>query len=113
MGSKYKSAILEEHTIHAIKQWHANVKQRRKKDHLQQSAGIIQDDSSSRSTPPSTDTSSHHRRAPTLTEFASRGGGADHQEIVECIEIEPYRDHPDYQNEKISQTRHEYDDQRV
>ncbi|KAI3461451.1 hypothetical protein Pfo_018114 [Paulownia fortunei] len=86
MGSQYKSAILEENTIHAIKQWHANVKQKRKREPYSESGN--QDDSStvrSHSRTASPDISSH-RRAPTLTEFASRGGAP---EIVEDIEIEP------------------------
>lgn len=31
MGSKYKSAVLEDQTRHMIKQWHEEVKQKRKK----------------------------------------------------------------------------------
>ncbi|MFS8005726.1 hypothetical protein Hanom_Chr13g01240741 [Helianthus anomalus] len=31
MGSTYKSAVLEDQTIHVIKQWHKEVKQKRRK----------------------------------------------------------------------------------
>ena len=31
MGTNYKRAVLEEHTANVIKQWHATVKQKRKK----------------------------------------------------------------------------------
>lgn len=33
MGSNFKSAVLEEHTVKAIRQWHSEVKQKRKKNH--------------------------------------------------------------------------------
>ncbi|KAL8516065.1 hypothetical protein ACS0TY_014661 [Phlomoides rotata] len=53
MGSEYKNAILEEGTLHAIKQWHAKVKQKRK------TINGIQDDSSYSPSP--------HPRPPTFT----------------------------------------------
>ncbi|KAK6144408.1 hypothetical protein DH2020_021228 [Rehmannia glutinosa] len=87
MGSEYKSAILEEHTVHAIKQWHSTVKHRRKTE------SEIQDDSSTvgiQSRTPSPDISSH-RRSPTFSDFASRGG--DNHEITEDIEIVAVDDH--------------------
>lgn len=47
MGTQYKSAMLQEQTMQAIRQWHAGVKDKRKK-------ASPRDDSS-------TDQSSHHR----------------------------------------------------
>lgn len=93
MGSQYKSAILEEHTIHAIKQWHANVKQKRKMDQSHSSPNVLEDSTSTttsaaatvrRSNTTSPDVSSH-RRAPTFMEFASGEVGVrdDEHEIVE------------------------------
>lgn len=83
MGSKYKSAILEEHTIHALKQWHANVKHKRKiNDHPHHSSP---DDSASTavingSNSGTTDASTSHRPSPTFTEFVSSD---EDDEIVE------------------------------
>ncbi|KAL1558147.1 hypothetical protein AAHA92_08645 [Salvia divinorum] len=78
MGSKYKSAMLEEHTIHALKQRHANVKHKRKiNDQLPHSSP---DDSTSTavirlSNSRTTDASTSHRSP----EFVS----SDEDEIVE------------------------------
>ncbi|KAK6144427.1 hypothetical protein DH2020_021247 [Rehmannia glutinosa] len=107
MGSEYKSAILEEHTVHAIKQWHSNVKHKRKTE------SEIQDDSSTvgiQSRTPSPDISSH-RRSPTFSDFASRGG-ANH-EITEDNEIVPVDDYlQEGQNRELGQNGPEYDHQR-
>ncbi|KAI3450532.1 hypothetical protein Pfo_007197 [Paulownia fortunei] len=100
MGSQYKSAILEEHTIHMIKQWHADVKQKRKREPYSPSA--IQDDSStvwSNSRTASPDVSSH-RRAPTLAEFASLDGGG--VEITEDVKTDHHY-HPKDQNQWLDQ----------
>lgn len=80
MGSQYKIAILEQHTVHAIKQWHADVKHKMKKQPYSQSR---QDDSTttwSNSRTPSPNVS-YHQRMPTLAEFTSRSRG--HHEITE------------------------------
>lgn len=78
MGSNFKSAVLEEETVHAIKQWHTQVKEKRKKQ--QQQPNYIQSPQhnslsatckNSRTNSP--DISSHHC-APTLEQSASRGG---------------------------------------
>lgn len=87
MGSQYKRAILEEHTFHAIKQWHANVRQKRKMDgpSIQQnstSPATAKERPSSGSGSTSADFSSH-RREPTFMEFANSGGVDDGDEIVE------------------------------
>ncbi|KAK6138075.1 hypothetical protein DH2020_028190 [Rehmannia glutinosa] len=107
MGSEYKSAILEEHTVHAIKQWHSNVKHKRKTE------CEIQDDSSTvgiQSRTPSPDISSH-RRSPTFSDFASRGG-ANH-EITEDNEIVAVDDYlQEGQNRELGQNGPEYDHQR-
>ncbi|GER34829.1 MLO-like protein [Striga asiatica] len=77
MGSQYKNAILEEHTFHAIKQWHANVKEKRKKPN-----SSIQDTNNPDSS------LSPHRQTPTLSEFSSRGGPTTPHEITEISEVE-------------------------
>ncbi|KAL1558128.1 MLO-like protein 3 [Salvia divinorum] len=82
MGSKYKSAILEEHTIHALKQWHTNVKHKRKINN--QLPHSSPDDSTSTavirlSNSGTTDASTSHQPPPTSTEFVS----SDEDEIVE------------------------------
>lgn len=116
MGSKYKSAILEEHTIHAIKQWHANVKKKRKMDEsspiredstsASTSMAALRQSNSGRTTSPDV---SSHRRAPTFMEFATAGGGVvDENEIVEDVEIQLHS----HQNARTTQNEHEFD-QRV
>ncbi|CAK9162260.1 unnamed protein product [Ilex paraguariensis] len=86
MGSYFKSAVLEEETVHVIKQWHAEVREKRKKQPCSHSPSPRDHSSPTwsncRTTSP--DPSSHHR-SPTLVEFASRGGAEiteDHQEQV-------------------------------
>ncbi|XP_057781776.1 MLO-like protein 3 [Salvia miltiorrhiza] len=83
MGSKYKSAILEEHTIHALKQWHENVKHKRKIND-QSPPPTIQGDSTAapatrRSNSGTSTSSTSHRRPPTFRDIASD----DEDEIVE------------------------------
>lgn len=95
MGSNFKSAALEEHTVKAIRQWHADVKQKRKKNHTSQSAHNNDDYSSttldhmSNSTTFSPDhpVSSHHTRSPTFADQLTRF--STNTEIVEdyCQEI--------------------------
>lgn len=87
MGSNFKStAVLEEQTTKVIKQWHADVKQKRKKNRQDNSesghdfSSTI--GSSSRRTMYSTDFSSHHRQ-PTFAEMSQIEIVADGQEIVE------------------------------
>ncbi|KAK4441161.1 MLO-like protein 3 [Sesamum alatum] len=88
MGSEYKSAILEEQTVHAIKQWHANVKQKRKKsDQSGNNINIDQDHSSMLGSTTANSPDDHissHRRAPSFTEFA-----APSHEITEHIDDDP------------------------
>ncbi|XWS52691.1 hypothetical protein CRYUN_Cryun11dG0092700 [Craigia yunnanensis] len=67
MGSNFKSAALEEHTANAIKQWHAGVKQKQKK---QRESSHLGNDSSNSNTTISMNLSSHHR-TPTLSETSS------------------------------------------
>ncbi|KAK3028172.1 hypothetical protein RJ639_038696 [Escallonia herrerae] len=76
MGSNFKSAVLEGQTVHAIRQWHAEVKTKRKK---------LQRDNSSRTSWSNSRTNSpldfsSHMRTPTLAEFSSR---AQTHEITE------------------------------
>ncbi|XP_073283014.1 MLO-like protein 3 [Primulina huaijiensis] len=66
MGSQFKSAILEEHTIHKIKQWHEDVKHKRKKEPNSPEPTVH-----SHSEMVSLDEGSSHRRAPTLMVFGS------------------------------------------
>ncbi|CAI9776436.1 unnamed protein product [Fraxinus pennsylvanica] len=80
MGSQYKSAILEQHTAHVIKQWHADVKHKRKQKFYSQSQKDDSTTSWSNSKTPSPNVS-YHQRTPTLAEFTSRSGG--HDEITE------------------------------
>ncbi|KAL7127301.1 hypothetical protein ABFS83_14G245500 [Erythranthe nasuta] len=108
MGSQYKSAILEEETLDTIKQWHAKVKHKRKKDQspspYSQQSITVEDDSSSSTvqinsrTTASPGVPSHRRAVPslTVTEFASSGG---HEITEENVEIVPYdSDHHRDQN---------------
>lgn len=62
MGSNFKRAVLEEGTTNAIKQWHARVKLKLKKQRLSSQAAA--DDFPENSTTVETDSSSHQR--PTL-----------------------------------------------
>ncbi|KAL3649376.1 hypothetical protein CASFOL_005779 [Castilleja foliolosa] len=82
MGSQYKNAILEEHTVHALKTWHANVKQKRKIQNTVNNNNNNQDHTSTSSVTPS------HIRMPTFSEFASDHGRADHEIVEEECEIE-------------------------
>ncbi|PIM98093.1 hypothetical protein CDL12_29429 [Handroanthus impetiginosus] len=99
MGSQHKAAILEHHTIHAIKQWHANVKQKRNKE----SYSSNQDESSTVSRTTSPEEISAHRRAPTLTEFSS------HDEIIEEVEVDPLYVHVEVQNQHFAQNGPRYE----
>ncbi|KAH1067097.1 hypothetical protein J1N35_032084 [Gossypium stocksii] len=66
MGSNFKRAVLEEQTTNAIKQWHAGVKLKRKKQRLSSQAAA--DDFPENSNTISTLDSSSHQR-PTLASF--------------------------------------------
>lgn len=66
MGSNFKKAVLEEQTTNAIKQWHAGVKLKRKKQRLSSQAAA--DDFPENSTTISTVDSSSHQ-PPTLASF--------------------------------------------
>uniref|UniRef100_A0A5B7AJ27 MLO-like protein n=1 Tax=Davidia involucrata TaxID=16924 RepID=A0A5B7AJ27_DAVIN len=82
MGSQYKSAVLEEQTVHVIRQWHAGVRDKRKKRPISQSSR-----GESSTTRSNSRTNSSHHRTPTLAEFASHGGTdqivEDRQEITQ------------------------------
>ncbi|KAL3518359.1 hypothetical protein ACH5RR_020948 [Cinchona calisaya] len=83
MGSRFKTVMLEEQTIHAMRQWHAEVRNKRKKqeENSTKSLKYFEDYSTtirSISTNSTPDFSSH-QRMPTQAEFASRAG----DEIVE------------------------------
>ncbi|KAK6235389.1 hypothetical protein SCA6_010726 [Theobroma cacao] len=67
MGSNFKSALFEEHTANAIRQWHAGVKQKRKN---QGGASRVGNDNSNSNRSISSDLSTQHR-APTSSEIAS------------------------------------------
>ncbi|KAK2968976.1 hypothetical protein RJ640_012430 [Escallonia rubra] len=77
MGSNFKSAVLEGQTVHAIRQWHEEVKSKRKK--LQRDNSSRTSWSNSRTSSP-LDFSSHMRR-PTLAEFSSRAGTREITEL--------------------------------
>ncbi|XVE79073.1 hypothetical protein DITRI_Ditri14bG0028500 [Diplodiscus trichospermus] len=85
MGSNFKSAVLEEQTAKAIKQWHAGVKQKQKKQGESSHNG--NDYSNSNRTNISIDSSSTHHlhRTPTFSETA---GFPSKTEIVEEREIQ-------------------------
>ncbi|XP_024026363.1 MLO-like protein 3 [Morus notabilis] len=79
MGSNFKSAVLEEHTAKAIRQWHEEAKQKRKKNHTSQST---HNDSSSttidhtsatniNSISPDHPVSGHHTRSPSFADQIS------------------------------------------
>ncbi|GAV78097.1 Mlo domain-containing protein [Cephalotus follicularis] len=72
MGSNFKSAILEEQTVNAIKQWHNDVRQKKKKQDTSQSSRITASNvlgSYSSRTISSPDISTHHR-TPTFSDMA-------------------------------------------
>ncbi|KAI7726731.1 hypothetical protein M8C21_013539 [Ambrosia artemisiifolia] len=82
MGSTYKSAVLEDQTIHMIKQWHKEVKQkRRKQTHTPNDSPIsnmvIQ-----------LNAMDQHSRAPSPSEFTSRLAKETNEIVEEIQEIE-------------------------
>ncbi|KAA8544018.1 hypothetical protein F0562_021805 [Nyssa sinensis] len=90
MGSNFKSAVLEEQTVHVIRQWHAEVRDKRKKrSPLSQSPLPESSTPWTNSTTNSPDLSISYHRTPTLAEFSSRGGATvseiteDRQEITQ------------------------------
>ncbi|KAI6685767.1 hypothetical protein NL676_031680 [Syzygium grande] len=71
MGSQFKSAVLEEQTANVIKQWHAGVREKRKKQKGDASNHGQEDSSSTKySTRTNSDTSSSHHRTPTFAEIS-------------------------------------------
>lgn len=66
MGSQFKGAALEEQTVHVVKQWYAETRDRRKKqqDFSQTGRDRSSTVSSSNRTMGSPDLSSHHRSHP-------------------------------------------------
>ena len=85
MGTHFKSAVLEEETANVIRQWHAAVKDKRKKGKLSPSHRG-EDSTSVWSRSNSPDISSHHR-SPTLSEFASCHPQATETDIRDDDEI--------------------------
>lgn len=85
MGTHFKSAVLEDQTAHMIRQWHAGVRDKRKKGRAgSKSPRRDREDSvwsytDSRTNSPE---SSSHYRTSTLAEFASRRLTRDDGEIV-------------------------------
>ncbi|KAK9079080.1 hypothetical protein SSX86_000750 [Deinandra increscens subsp. villosa] len=65
MGSTYKSAVLEDQTRHVIKQWHEEVKQKRRKQTQTPS------DSPTSNIVTQLNSTDQHNRTPTLSEFTS------------------------------------------
>lgn len=85
MGSNFKSTqVLEEQTTKVMKQWHADVKKKRKKNRQDNSGHDYSSTigSSSRRTMNSPDFSSH-RRQPTFAAMSQTEIVEDGQEIVE------------------------------
>lgn len=71
MGSQFKSAVLEEQTANVIKQWHAGVREKRKKQKGDASNHGQEDSSSTKySKSTNSDTSSSHHRTPTFAEIS-------------------------------------------
>ncbi|XP_030447750.1 MLO-like protein 3 [Syzygium oleosum] len=71
MGSQFKSAVLEEQTANVIKQWHAGVREKRKKQKGDASNHGQEDSSSTKySKRTNSDTSSSHHRTPTFAEIS-------------------------------------------
>ncbi|KZV47219.1 MLO-like protein 3 [Dorcoceras hygrometricum] len=92
MGSQFKSAILEEHTVNKIKQWHEDVKHKRKIE----TRGRDVDASTvhSHSEIVSVDEgSSSHKRVPTLTVFIPP---SDHEITEEDDDHQGSRYEPDH-----------------
>lgn len=85
MGTHFKSAVLEDQTAHMIRQWHAGVRDKRKKGRAgSKSPRRDREDSVwsyTHSGTNSTESSSHYRTS-TLAEFASRRLTRDDGEIV-------------------------------
>lgn len=96
MGSNYKRAVLEEETLNIIRQWHSEVKEKRKKQEFSQyshahdpSSTTVDNSITSMSSP---DISSHHRRRQLtfgeITHFSSEEAEIDHQNPQEISQNE-------------------------
>lgn len=70
MGSQFKSAALDDQTVHVIKKWYADSrdKKKRKQDLSQYGSDYLSTPSSSNRTFGSPDLSSHHHRVLTFSE---------------------------------------------
>lgn len=88
MGSQFKSAILEEHTIHKLKQWHEDVKHKRKNEPPSPEPRAREDASTVHSYGEmvSLDEGSSHRRAPTFTVFIPPNDNVRGDEITEVVD---------------------------
>lgn len=83
MGTHYKRALLEEQTAHVMRQWHAGVKDKRKKERASsKTPRRDQGDSVWSISPRNSPEISSHYRTPTLAEFVSRRLARDDGEIV-------------------------------
>lgn len=79
MGSSYKSAVLEDQTRHMIKQWHEEVKQKRRKQTQTPSGSPVPNLITQ------LNSMDHHNRTPSPTELTSPvTKGTD--EIIEEIQ---------------------------
>ncbi|XP_062082031.1 MLO-like protein 3 [Humulus lupulus] len=77
MGSNFKNAALEEHTVKAIKQWHSEVKQKRKRNHTSQhheysSTTTMDHSNTAISSPSPQHLWSQHNRSPTFADQLTR-----------------------------------------
>lgn len=83
MGTHYKRALLEDQTAHMMRQWHAGVKDKRKKERAgSKTPRRDQEDSVWSISPRNSPEISSHHRTPSLAEFVSRRLARDDGEIV-------------------------------
>ena len=105
MGSNYKSAVLEEHTVKAIKQWHSEVKQKRKRNltsqHDYSSTTTMDHSNTANSSPSPQHVLSQHNRSPTFADQLTRSPvdteiveehdqqlGKNHLQVLSSVEHE-------------------------
>ncbi|KAK4606985.1 hypothetical protein RGQ29_000978 [Quercus rubra] len=95
MGSQFKSAALEDQTVHVIKKWYAESrdKKKRKQDLSQYGSDYLSTQSSSNRTFGSPDLSSHHHRVLTFSENVTHVSSEieiveEHQEIHQATDMD-------------------------
>ncbi|XP_021278284.1 MLO-like protein 3 isoform X1 [Herrania umbratica] len=100
MGSNFKSALFEEHTANAIRQWHAVVKQKRKKqggasrvgnDYSNSNRNISSDLSTNHPTPNPSEIASFPSRTEIVeedTEIQEEAAGPDVNKVPTAVDIE-------------------------